>query len=137
MYKYLLMAIIISITLSTVSSAKNKNETLYWIDGGITVLGFVGDPHSLKLIPIRFTTYEQQTIKLFHKKSGWGLYAFYLPDLVVRVSGGKSIIMDDGYIIVKKRHIRSTAWKKKFSMKKKTINKKERTHEKRQYLRFQ
>jgi len=120
MIKHILI-IIICFSLVTGSSAAYKKKKVYWIDKGITVLAFIGDPHSLKLTPVRFKTYEKQVIKLFHKKSGPGIYAFYLPGLKVRdMFGGKRIITN-GYFMVKKRFIRSTEYKKKVSMKHKTF----------------
>ena len=119
--KFISMIIIICFTLSTGSSAYNKKERIYWIDEGITVLVFIGNPHSLKLTPVKMTTYKKQVIKLFHKRSGPGVYAFYLPGFVSKdVFGKRSIVSDDGFFMVKRRFIRSTEYKKKISMKYKT-----------------
>lgn len=116
------MAIVVSFILSTGSSAHHKNKrTTYWIDGNKTMLAFIGDPNSLKLTPVKFTTSKTQTIKLLHKKSGPGLWAFKLPGLVVKDSFGRErVVMNNGYILVKRRWIRSSEWKKKISLKYKT-----------------
>ena len=123
MIKYISIIIIMCFVLSTGSSAYNKKKKVYWIDKGVTVLAFIGNPHSLKLHPVRFTTYKKQVIKLFHKKSGPGIYAFYLPGFAAKdIFGGERIIPYDGYFMVKKRFIRSPEDKKKISMKHKTFN---------------
>ena len=122
MIKYITI-IIICLALVTGSSAYNKREKVYWIDKGITVLVFIGNPHSLKLTPVRMITYKKQVIKLFHKKSGPGIYAFYLPGFVSKdIFGRERIITYDGYFMVKRRFIRSTEYKKKISLKHKTFN---------------
>lgn len=121
-YKYLITAIVISLILSTGISAKKNDRTIYWIDGGRTMLAFIGNPNSLKLKPVKFTTSRMQTIKLLHKKSGPGIWAFKLPGLVIVDSFGQErFVMTNGYILVKKKWIRSTKWKKKVSLKYRTM----------------
>jgi len=125
--RYLLLAslgiVIFMVIYVTGSSAHHKNKrTTYWIDGGITMLGFIGDPNTLKVTPVKFTTSKTQPIKLLHKKSGPGIWAFKLPGLEIKDSFGRErVVMNNGYILVKRRWIRTTVWKKKTSLKYKTM----------------
>ena len=119
-----LVILIICISLLTTPAFSKQNKIKhYWIDKGVPLLVFIGDPHSLDLQMVRMTTYEKQEIKLFHKKSGPGLYAFYLPGLVYKDDfGNKQTITKNGWFIAKKRLVRGTEYKIKQSMKKKTFN---------------
>jgi hypothetical protein len=88
------------------ADAANKN-LFYIIPKGTTVLAFIGDPHSLNVKPIRLTSYEDQNILIFHRKSGPGIWAFYLKGFSHLTSNGtKTIIPNDGYFMVSKRKIR-------------------------------
>jgi len=108
--------------LTTPAFSKQKKTKHYWVDAGVTVLVFIGDPHSLDLQMVRMTTAEKQQIKLFHKRSGPGLYAFYLPGLVYKDDfGNKQITTKDGWFIAKKRLVRVSCYKIKSSLKAKTF----------------
>jgi hypothetical protein len=68
------------------------------------------------------TTYEKQKINLFHKKSGPGLYTFYLPGLVYKdYFGHRQQINKEGYFITKRRLVRASKYKLKSSLKYKTM----------------
>ena len=123
--RYLLLAslgIVVFMVIYVTGSSASKERNVYWIDKGVPVLAFIGNPHSLKLKPVRFTTSEKQPINLFHKKSGPGIYAFYLPELAVQSTIGKRTLSMDGYFLVKRRLVRTSQYKKKVSLKSKTFN---------------
>jgi hypothetical protein len=95
---------------------------VYWIDGGREVLAFVGDSGSSAVVPVKFKIANKQKIELMHKKSGPGLYAFYLHGLVVKDENGENkILTTDGFFIAKKRWLRTTFYKEKKSLKHQTI----------------
>lgn len=121
-----LIILIICISLFNAPAfSKQKKTTNYWVGPGVTVLVFIGDPHSLDLQMVRMTTAEKQQIKLFHKRSGPGLYAFYLPGLVYKDDfGNKQTITKDGWFIAKKRLVRASRFKVKKSLKAKTFKRK-------------
>lgn len=99
-------------------AAQNKD---YWIDSDREVLTFIGDPTSLKTVVVKFKTSRKQKIRLIHKKSGPGLYAFNLYGLYVMDSNGKeTVIRLQGMFVAKKRWLRTTNWKPKTSLKHKT-----------------
>ena len=119
MIRYLLMAIIICLTITTESQAGNKQKT-YWIDANVSVLAFIGDPNTLDLIPVRMTTYEKQVIQFFHGDSGYGVRAFYLPNLIIHSEEGRKVVTDNGYFLIKLRHVKTFEYKIKSSLKRKT-----------------
>ena len=121
MKRFIILIICISL-LTTPAFSKQKKTKHYWVDAGVTVLVFIGDPHSLDLQMVRMTTAEKQQIKLFHKRSGPGLYAFYLPGLVYKDDfGNKQITTQEGWFIAKKRLVRVSYYKVKSSLKAKTF----------------
>lgn len=112
--------IILFILLASTGFCAEDND-VYWIDKDVTVLAFVGHPHSLKVEPVKYTTFINQKVDLFHKKSGPGIYAFYLPGLVVKDSYGRPFkIRKEGYFLVKKRLLRKQRYEAKVSKKKET-----------------
>ena len=116
--KTAIMIAILGILSSGVTMAKKQ---IYWIDEGITVLAFLGDIYSADVKPVKFTMYEKQKIRLFHKKSGPGIYAFHLPGTVVKGYEGKKVtVEDDGYFLVKATIVRKNQFKTKQSMKRET-----------------
>lgn len=108
--------IILSLTLPSYGAQKRE----YWIDGGREVLAFIGDPGSNQTLVVKLTLGEKQKVKLFHKKSGPGLYAFDIYGLVVKNNDDLSVLHMHGFFIAKKSWVRSTEWKEKISMKYKT-----------------
>jgi hypothetical protein len=115
------IAILIPLLLLTINCEARK-ETAYWIDANVRVLGYVGKIGSRDWVPEVFHTYEVQQLKRVPNPDPvWGCRSFYLPGLVVKgVSGERLVIPFDGWIVVKKRHLRTTYWKLKESMKYKT-----------------
>jgi len=93
-------------------------KKIYWIDEDITVLTFLGNPYSKNVTPIKVTTSKKQKIYLFHKKSGPGIYAFYLEGLSTKNQFGMTIVMDKkGFFLAKSKEVRLSRYKKKISMK--------------------
>ena len=112
-----ILLIILSLTLPA-NSAQSKE---YWIDGNRELLVFVGDPVTTRTVVGKLTTFGTQRIKLMHKKSGYGLYAFHLKGLEVKNDRGQMIVVDThGFFIAKKSWIRSSEYKIKTSLKHKT-----------------
>ena len=119
MIRCILMSIIICLTLTPESNAGNKQK-MYWVDANVSVLAFIGDPHTLDLIPVRMTTYEKQSIQFFHKDSGYGMRAFYLTNLIIKSEEGRRLVTDNGYFLIKLRHVRISKYKMKTSLKRKS-----------------
>jgi len=116
--------IFISIFIFSVYSiAMSKRAKQYWINKNVTVLAFIGNPNSSSLTPVRFVTYEKQPIVLMHKKSGRGIYAFYLKNLIVKGDYGRRVIKKEGFFVVKKKLLSSSPYWPKQSMKSKTKKK--------------
>jgi len=119
--------IFIIVFIFSVCSAMSKRTNEYWIDKNVTVLAFIGSPVLSSSIPIRITTYEKQPIILLHKKSGRGIYAFYLKNLIVKGKHGrKHIIKKEGFFVVKKKLLSHSKFYPKASMKRKTKIKKKK-----------
>jgi len=113
-----IMIAILGILSAGMSVAKKQT---YWVDEGVTVLVFLGNIHSLDFKPVKFTMYEKQKIRLFHKKSGPGIYAFHLPGTTIKGHQGKKItVEEDGYFLAKVKDIRKHEFKNKSSLKRKT-----------------
>lgn len=112
MKRFILICIIISFPLFSNSSPK-----IYWVDKDLTLLAFVGKPTSSSVTPKKIVTYEKQQIKLFHKKSGRGIYAFYLKGLITRDYLGLKAIEPEGFFLVKRKNVRLSRYKKKVSKK--------------------
>lgn len=94
------------------ANAGQKKTLFYKLPKGTTVLAFVGEPHSLNVQAVKFTSYEDQAILLFHRKSGRGIWAFYLKGFVHHhPTMGRVEISHSGYFIISKRKIRSTGWR--------------------------
>jgi len=87
------------------SAFAKKSNDIYWVKKNVTVLVFIGDPNSLKLKTVQYTTSIKQRINLFHKKSGPGVYAFYLPGLIIVEDGIIRKIKENGYFLVRRRHL--------------------------------
>lgn len=93
-------------------NAYAKKSLFYIIPKGTQVLAFLGDPHSLDFKPVRLTSAEDQTVLIFHRRSGRGIWAFYVrgfSHLDPRV--GATLISDNGYFVISKYKIRSTGWR--------------------------
>ncbi len=115
------LAIVVILNMCDIVDAVSKEDETYWIGANITVLTFLGNPHSHQLKPVKFTTAVKQKVKLFHKKSGRGIYAFYLMNLIVLDEEGKrKLVRANGYFLAKRRQVSTSYWLPKTSMKKKT-----------------
>jgi hypothetical protein len=123
--KSILIGVAITLLILSMSvTSHGAKTTEYWIDAGREVLVFIGDPGTTETTTVKFKIGQKQIIRLMHKKSGYGLYAFHLRGLVIQDEyGEKKVIDSDGFFIAKKSWLRSTAWKKKTSLKHKTLNK--------------
>lgn len=118
--KLILMLIAISILMAGPAYAKKK-QRVYFLDKGITVLTFIGKKDSLRVTPVKLTSYESQQLHLFHKKSGPGVYAFHLEGFVYKNKHGfRKVSQQEGYFMVRKRHLRVSRFYEKRSMKYKT-----------------
>lgn len=116
-----IIMIITLVSLLSICGDANARGDYYWIDANRSVLVFIGDPYSLNLETAKYTTYKKQRIKLFHKKSGPGIYAFDLEGLIIQGMFGKRFtVKEKGYFLAKKRYVRKNKYKKKASMKHKT-----------------
>jgi len=107
--------------LGILTGGAMAKKQVYWIDKDMTVLAFLGDIHGLALEPVRFTMHEKQKIRLFHKRSGPGIYAFHLPGTIITGYDGEKIkVKANGYFLVKVKDIRKSEFRKKSSMKRGT-----------------
>jgi len=96
--------------------SKSSSKKEYWIDKDVTVLAFVDGDKIAK-----FKTFERQRIKLLHKRSGGGQYAFHLYGLVVYdVLKQRKMLIDEGFFLYSKRKVRTFKYKRKIPMKYKT-----------------
>lgn len=121
--KKLIFIIVVICFLSPSVHAKTK---FYWVDKGIIVLAFIGNPYSQNVIPIKLTSSKKQRIRLFHKKSGPGIYAFYLKGFSVKNSHGQiKTVTKKGFFLVKRSQTRLHEYRRKYSMKYKTKQEKE------------
>ena len=118
-----ILCILTSISLlgfcdGSVHAAQTKE---YWIDEGREVLAFIGDPSDLQVKPAKFKIAKTQKIRLIHKKSGPGVYAFDIKGVVILGENGRHhVIRVPGFIMVKAKYLRTTKYKKKESLKLKT-----------------
>lgn len=110
--------IVLLVSCLTLCGDASAKDHYYWINKNVTVLVFIGNPHGLEFEYERYTTSQSQRIKLFHKRSGYGIYAFHLTGLMIKGEDGP--VEKEGYFLVKKRHIRKDRYKIKQSMKLKT-----------------
>jgi hypothetical protein len=111
------LAVLLIITLTAIAA----DSGLYWVDKNVTVLAFLGKPYSLNLDAVKYTTHQRQLIRLFHKRSGRGIYAFHLKGLVITKFGKRVTVKNEGYFLVKKNQIRKGYYKTKTSMKYQTM----------------
>jgi hypothetical protein len=103
MKKPIIMLICLGILfIGTSSFAKTK---YYRIKKNTEVLVFLGVPGSNEVIPVKYTTARDQNIKLFHKRSGPGIYAFYLEDLLIKDGSTEKVAKGQGYFLAKKRQL--------------------------------
>ena len=106
-YVLLLTSLMIVIfVVCTTNSDAESGKSIHYLPKGVTVLAFIGNPVTLDLTPIRLTSYEDQVVLLFHKKSGRGIYAFYLEGFQYKTDDGYEVIRDLGYFMVSRRKIR-------------------------------
>lgn len=104
MKKFFILVVCLSIL--SIGAPALASDTYYQIKKDIKVLAFIGDPNSRKCKPVRYTTAIDQKIKLLHKKSGPGVYAFYLEGLLVKGEDSMmSIINDQGYFLARTKYI--------------------------------
>lgn len=109
--KKIILILCIVLAFGVVKAYAGKS-LFYILPKGTPVLAFIGNPHSDELKPVRLTSFEDQTILLFHRKSGPGIWAFYLRGFShLDPHKGKTIIAEQGYFIISKRKIRSTGWR--------------------------
>jgi len=102
--------LVLCITLVIVSLGITKVEAktlFYVIPKGTMVLAFIGNPHSSILKPVRLVSYQDQVVLLFHRKSGRGIWAFYLRGFLhddpVK---GRMEITKQGYFVLSRRKVR-------------------------------
>lgn len=107
MKKIIMLACVLGLLASSGTAIAKKSNN-YWIKKNVTVLVFIGEPNSLKLKTVKYTTSTKQRINLFHKRSGPGVYAFYLPGLIIVEDGITRKIKQNGYFLVKKRHLQKS-----------------------------
>lgn len=101
-----LCAVLYLIVFGMIKANAADKTLFYVIPKGTKVLAFVGDPHSLNVKPIRLTSYEDQPVLIFHKKSGPGVWSFYLKGFEHNEQGRKVTISDNGYFMVSRRKLR-------------------------------
>jgi hypothetical protein len=108
--KKLTLLIIIAISYLTVFGFVKANaaSTMFYIlPKDTVVLGFLGNPHRLDWKPVRLISYEDQSILLFHKKSGRGIWAFYVRGFsYLDKDGSKKFVSSDGFFTVKRKDIK-------------------------------
>lgn len=98
------MAIFFGAILADWAHAADK---VYIINPEVEVLGFLGDPGSLDVIPMKFVTAEKQLARLLHKRSGPGLYAFHIYGLVVKSGSGiPYAVASDGFFVIHRKHVK-------------------------------
>jgi hypothetical protein len=119
--KKLIYLFTLLVLLTIGSTAIAADSGFYWIDKNVTVLAFLGNRYSLNLHPVKYTTYQRQLIRLFHKRSGGGIYAFHLRGLIISKSSRRVTLKQEGYFLVKKSQIRKGYYKIKTSMKYQTM----------------
>ena len=119
--KKLICLFTLVVLLTIGSTAIAEDSGFYWIDKNVTVLAFLGNLNSLNLHPVKYTTYNRQLIRLFHKRSGGGMYAFHLKGLVITKFGKRITLRNKGYFLIKKNQIRKGYYKIKTSMKYQTM----------------
>ena len=118
--KKIFIIFILMFTTTTLHADSNEQE-YYWVDGGVKVLAFVGDPYGRVNEPVQYETAYTQRILLFHKDSGPGVYAFLLPGLVVKTETRWPImIYKKGFFLLRKSLIRETEFHQKTSLKSET-----------------
>jgi len=87
--------------------AHAKGYTHYVIEADVTVLAFVGPIGSLDTTPMKYVTAKRQVVKLLHKKSGPGIWAFHLYRVMVRDDqGNMTMLKEDGYFITKRKLVK-------------------------------
>ena len=105
MKKFLLTILIVLVVSTTGSLAESRPEGIYYISKNVKVLAFLGDPHSLNVTPLRLTSFEHQKIRLFHKKSGPGIYAFYIDGFRYKDGDDYEVVREKGYFLVSRRKV--------------------------------
>jgi len=109
--RYLLLAslmVVIFMVIYVSSSTAETSKTTHYLPKGVKVLAFIGNPVTLDLTPVRLTSYEDQVVRFFHKKSGPGLHAYYLKGFQYKTDSGYEVIRGLGYFIVPKRKVKHT-----------------------------
>lgn len=84
----------------------SMSAQLYKIKGGTDILAFVGKPTSSNVKPVKYKIVRDQYVSLFHKRSGWGIYAFYLKGLKVYDERGIYTTAPEGFFVIKKRMVK-------------------------------
>jgi len=102
-----IISMIICVCILTGGIAFAGRHTHYVIDKDVTVLAFVGPLGSKKAEAVKYITAKRQVITLLHKRSGPGIWAFYLNKLMVRDEKGDMQILDvEGFFITKRRLVK-------------------------------
>jgi hypothetical protein len=101
-----IFSIMLCISLLAISSTALAKDQYYKIRKDVKVLAFIGDPASRHCKPIRYTIAFDQKIRLLHKRSGPGVYAFYIENLIVKSEYGVQAIKEEGYFLARTRHIK-------------------------------
>ena len=100
-----LIIVILIVVSVTSSSAESSLKGIYYISKNVKVLAFYGDPHSLNVTPLRLTSSERQKIRLFHKKSGPGIYAFYIEGFKYKTDDDYEVVREKGYFLISRRKV--------------------------------
>jgi hypothetical protein len=105
--KFLLYVLaILTIGLNAYPGLTSKYTT-YWIKGDVTVLAFIGEPDTLNLQMIRYTTYCDQQVTLLNRESGPGIYSFYLFGLIIKdENGNRKRINENGFFLYKVKDLK-------------------------------
>lgn len=84
----------------------HADDTYYRIQKDVRVLAFLGDPGSSRCTTTKYVTAIDQTVRLLHKKSGPGVYAFHLEGLMVKEGSIMSVIKEQGYFLARTKYIK-------------------------------
>jgi len=111
------LVIVILMVIFVTGSRADPGVKFRYLPKGTIVLAFIGNPTTLDLVPVRLTSYEDQRVQFFHRRSGPGLHTFYLRGFRYKTDEGYEVIRDHGYFMVHKRKLRVGTYSPKLSMK--------------------
>lgn len=104
----LMWAIIIIAIFALTMQAANSTAAyrVYKVKANQSVLGFMGPIGSKQFVSIRLKTAKRQEVKLLHRRSGPGLYTFYVKELIVKNEEGNIFtIQQEGYFVARRSQI--------------------------------